>query len=291
MKKWYFLAFAILVFACSSEKTQTVNEESIAQTEPIGESDHEEIAEKLLEAVNSDDLLTKAIGYYVGDFNAAGYDDSKNITHFNKINISVDSFAENTIFGHSVVAGNSRPFTGTYSTESNTIIAEAREPGDDKYDGVFSFTLKPFENEMTGTWNAYNKNLGVYKRNYYLQRARFAYQPELELPKEVGWEGLSDHYPELDEIGEFLTKDVVKKNPSTQRLTKEDVENMYRGDLEIMRNSIYARHGYSFKNRKVRFIFDRYVDWYVPVSIDIRENLTELELANIDLIKRYEEHA
>ncbi len=66
---------------------------------------------------------------------------------------------------------------------------------------------------------------------------------------------------------------------------------MYKADLEILRNSIYARHGYSFKNKRIRYVFNHHVDWYIPVSIDVRAKLTPLEVANIDLIKRYEGHA
>jgi hypothetical protein len=65
---------------------------------------------------------------------------------------------------------------------------------------------------------------------------------------------------------------------------------MYKGDLEIIRNAIYARHGYSFKNRKMRYVFDQ-IDWYNPVHVDIRSDLTDLEKKNIDLLKRYEGHA
>ena len=66
---------------------------------------------------------------------------------------------------------------------------------------------------------------------------------------------------------------------------------MYQGDLEVMRNSIYARHGYSFRNRRMRFLFDQLVDWYMPVSVNITGELTDLEKKNIDLLKRYEAHA
>jgi hypothetical protein len=58
-----------------------------------------------------------------------------------------------------------------------------------------------------------------------------------------------------------------------------------------MRNAIYARHGYSFKNRQMRYFFDNFVDWYVPVSTNVQPQLTKLETANIALIKRYEKHA
>jgi hypothetical protein len=61
---------------------------------------------------------------------------------------------------------------------------------------------------------------------------------------------------------------------------------MYKSDLEVIRNTIYARHGYSFKNRRMRYIFDGYVDWYMPVSVDIRDQLTAVEKQNVELLKR-----
>ncbi len=57
----------------------------------------------------------------------------------------------------------------------------------------------------------------------------------------------------------------------------------------MIRNEIYARHGYSFRNFKIRRIFDA-KDWYIPMSIDIRDQLTEMEAYNIDLLYNYEEY-
>ncbi len=107
----------------------------------------------------------------------------------------------------------------------------------------------------------------------------------------MSWSQLYEKHPKFEDREESLTEDVLSFNASNEELKKEDIENMYKGDLEVMRNAIYARHGYSFKNRKMRFIFDSSVDWYMPVSTDIRDDLTDLERKNIDLLKRYEEHA
>ena len=102
---------------------------------------------------------------------------------------------------------------------------------------------------------------------------------------------LYDNKNEFDDYeGEMLTEDVMTFNASNTALKKEDLENMYKGDLEVMRNAIYARHGYSFKNRKMRYVFDQ-IDWYIPVHTDVRSDLTDLEKKNIDLLKRYEGHA
>lgn len=54
-----------------------------------------------------------------------------------------------------------------------------------------------------------------------------------------------------------------------------------------MRNEIYARHGYCFKIKDMRYTFERR-SWYMPVSTDIRDELTDTEVANIQLIDEYE---
>jgi hypothetical protein len=88
-----------------------------------------------------------------------------------------------------------------------------------------------------------------------------------------------------------VTADVLMVNASTDELEEKDIENMYQGDLEVIRNTIYARHGYSFRNRRMRYLFDNFVKWYMPVSVDVRHKLTAIEKQNIELIKRYEKHA
>ncbi|MEM9920431.1 MAG: DUF2306 domain-containing protein [Bacteroidota bacterium] len=298
--KWY-LPFCLLLvlWACNespseptNDNNQVVEEINVEQTD----IEEKEVVETSVDTTTTEQEVEgnpteQLLGYYVGEFEAIQYDTRQSYVYYNKINISIDSIAGDSLYGHSVVAGNDRPFQGSIRKSSKIYIVEVREPGDDRYDGIFNFTIAPEQSRMKGTWDAYNPKLAVSKRAYDLNKRRFAYNPNLALPEDVQWAELSAHTEEVPEEGEFITEDVLKFNPSTTLLLKEDVENMYRGDLEIIRNSIYARHGYSFKNRKMRFIFDKYIDWYIPVSTDIRHLLTEVEKKNIDLLKRYERHA
>jgi hypothetical protein len=79
-------------------------------------------------------------------------------------------------------------------------------------------------------------------------------------------------------------------NASSKVLAKEEVENLKKGDLTIIRNSIYARHGYSFKNQPLRVFFDAQ-SWYIPVHTNITSDFTEIEKQNIELLLRYEKNA
>ena len=289
MKNLFYLLLAISFFSCGrSEKPVTQNKEQ-------GKDTVSKTVANTKQVQNLPDTNVKIYGYFVGEFKAVKYDETKDITFTNKITISLDSIRGENFFGHSVVAGNNRPFKGTYQSSGKNIIVEAAEPGDDKYDGKFSFTVYPESQSVKGKWNAYKSNVYVTEREYELKKREFTYNPDLKLPEDVSWTSLYEQNPTLAELksekGEFLTNDVLKVNASKKLLNKSEIENMHKGDLEIIRNSIYARHGYSFKNRKIRYIFDNNVDWYMPVSTDVTKELTEIEIKNIDLLKRYEQHA
>lgn len=290
MKRIAFILLTPFLFACSGNDASTNKTETNGK---LKDSDTEILSSTMNQ--NSKGNAT-IVGSYVGDFEAPDINPGRTFFYKNKINISIDAITGDEITGHSVVAGNNRPFKGIFKMEKDSYVIEASEPGDDKYDGKFSFTISPPYAKMIGTWRANNNNLEGAKRNYLLVKTEFNYNPNNTLPNNL----IGNIIPEWsnitalnDEPGyeEIVTEDVLKFNSSKDKLTKEDVENMYKGDLEILRNSIYARHGYSFKNRKMRYIFDTQVDWYVPTNTDIRESLTKLEKDNIDLIKRYEEHA
>ena len=238
----------------------------------------------------SDQGFNQYYGFYVGGFEAEKIDHSKSPMYHNKINVSIDAIQDGKINGHSVVAGNSRPFKGSITRlDAVRFKVRAQEPGDDPYDGVFEFVLDGKQQKLIGKWVANDKKLAVSERSYELRKTVFKYNPALEL-EEFMSEVYNPNVDSGDHKAEAITPDAAKFNASTTLLTSKDVENMYKRDLEIMRNAIYARHGYSFQNREMRYFFDA-VDWYIPVSLDVTKQLTELEQKNIALLKRYENHA
>lgn len=76
---------------------------------------------------------------------------------------------------------------------------------------------------------------------------------------------------------------------SSVLLDRSYLENKDEWELRIMRNEIYARHGYIFKLPELREYFMKQ-SWYVPVREDVTNSLTPIEKENIELIKRYEEY-
>lgn len=187
-------------------------------------------------------------GYWVGAFGK------------NKINIALAYTANDSVFGHSVCAGNFRPIQGTLKETGPGVYQICmHEPGNDQYDGTFQFTIDIDKKTLSGSWKPYKGTVAA--KEYTLQKRAFKYNPK---------------------VGDF-------PDASTRYLEVPDVENMLPEQIEMIRNEIYARHGYSFTNLKIRRVFDA-KDWYIPMGIDIRDQLTELEAHNIDLLYNYEEY-
>jgi len=74
---------------------------------------------------------------------------------------------------------------------------------------------------------------------------------------------------------------------SDRPLSIEDVENLNGWELKIMRNEIYARHGYIFRTEEMKEYFNSQ-RWYEPKYENVDDMLTKVEKQNIKLIKRYE---
>jgi len=284
MKKLIFLLPLLFLFSCGKTDKNASGNNMDKKQETVKDD------AKFLEKTDKKENATgKIFGLYTGVFEASKFKQTGEFIYNNRITVSLDSTGGDIFYGHSIDAGNMRPFKGTYKVNNGIYNVEAAEPGDDKYDGKFSFAV--FTDSINGTWKANNTNLDVSERKFSLKRKEFTYNPDAQLPDELADAMLYQKNQEDFGKGEFLTRDVLKVNPSKKLLTKQDVENMHTGDLEVIRNSIFARHGYSFKTRKMRYIFDQYVEWYMPVSDDVRGQLTDVEQKNVDLLKRYEEHS
>lgn len=280
MKKALALVLVILVISCKKEKSEIAT------------------------LTTNEDLHTELYGNWVGDFVAKVYDTTSNFVYVNKINIVIKKIEGNKVFGQSIVAGNSRPITGEFKQVADSLIFTMKEPGDKKDDGKFEFSIK--NNVLNGTWFANNKKQAVTQRTFKLKKQSFEYNPNLMLPED---EAYIDYYSEkIDTIVETQTDstsvpetyyqetyrsagDVITKiNSSTKKLTENDLKNLKKLELEILRNTIYARHGYTFKKKSYRQFFDS-VEWYIPVSENVDAKLTALEKANIKLLERFEQYA
>lgn len=74
---------------------------------------------------------------------------------------------------------------------------------------------------------------------------------------------------------------------STRLATPADIEGMSRADIRIMRNAIFAMHGYKFRDKQLAELFSNY-SWYKPMYSDVTSRLNKIEQQNIAFLKKHE---
>ncbi|WP_396169719.1 YARHG domain-containing protein [Flavobacterium sp.] len=70
---------------------------------------------------------------------------------------------------------------------------------------------------------------------------------------------------------------------SERILSKNDIVNIDKYELKLMKNEIFARYGYIFKTAEMKAYFESQT-WYKPQYDDVTSYLTEIEKSNIALL-------
>ena len=264
-------------------------------------------------------IVTKAdlLGYWVGEFNSdltdeelesiEKLDSTQSYNIRKKITFSIDNIKGDNIEGHSVVSGNIASFKGKITEDEGKFYITVEETNNKSTDGLFNLVVAVGDKNLTGKWRANNSiNVPIYSRKLSLKKQFFVYNPENKLEEQfVDYENtktVESEYESEDSLGnpimekyrndEFYTttEAVDTLNPSKEIIKKELVENLSKADIYILRNLIFARHGFTFRDRKLREYFDNH-SWYMPVFSDVKNELTTIEKKNIDLLLRYEQNA
>jgi|GEM_PF-6368117 len=74
---------------------------------------------------------------------------------------------------------------------------------------------------------------------------------------------------------------------SQKLLTDDDVRLLSKNDLKIMRNEVFARHGYIFTTPEMRSYFSQF-SWYTGKYENVNAMLSDIESQNVALIRKYE---
>lgn len=192
----------------------------------------------------------------------------------NRLSFVIDEIrADKTFSAHSVAAGNQRPVTGTWEKTEGGLHLVGKEPGDEKNDGSFDIALD--EKGIKGTWTPNGEN--PTPKFFQLVKYDFKFDP-MTAQRPDGEENI------------YFGDSGFEKNPSLVALTSKDVENLTQPQIRMIRNFVFARHGYSFTDRDLRLVFETY-GWYVPVTNDVKAELTDMEKKNLELLGKYEKYA
>lgn len=264
-------------------------------------------------AVKKDSVIVPEVhkeyyGIYMGDFEGRGqvYDSETKEYYdgidYKKISLKINRITKDSVYGQSIVDGAQRPFRGVFNEGSQTFVLD--EPGNDKTDGRFEVKLK--NDSITGKWTAFNKSaVKAPLKNLKLIKKEFVYNPNFMLDENsdvVDWENTKyskEKYTD-EETGKtetftasknrYASKAIFKINASRQKLTEKDLKNLRKLDMEIIKNAVFARHGYAFKKPTYRYFFEQ-TDWYIPVSNNVDGELTPLEKDNVALLNRFIQYA
>ncbi|NMR33608.1 YARHG domain-containing protein [Chryseobacterium aquaticum] len=253
------------------------------------------------------EIYKEYYGIYTGEFAGKGMITSEDGEEYEgniykKISLKINRITKDSVYGQSIVEGNQRPFRGVFNESSNSFVLD--EPGNDKTDGRFEVKLK--SDSITGKWTAFNKSaVKVPSKTLKLIKKEFVYNPNFMLDENsdlIDWENPKDFVEKYtdEETGKTETYTssknrvasdaVFKINASTQKLTEKELKNLRKLDMEIIKNAVFARHGYAFKKQTYRSFFEQ-TDWYIPVSNNVDNELSPMEKGNVALLNRFIKYA
>lgn len=247
-------------------------------------------------------------GIYTGEFagmekvvdqtDGSEYD----VSNYKRISLKINRITKDSVYGQSIVNGNQRPFRGVFNESTASFVLD--EPGNDKTDGRFEVKLKG--DSLTGKWNAFDKTMvKAPSKTLKLTKKEFVYNPNFMLDKDsdlVDWSNpkeFTEKYTDKEtgktesyktSKNRIASEEIFKLNASKQKLTEKDLKNLRKLDLEIIKNSVFARHGYSFKKETYRNFFEQ-TDWYIPVSSNVDNDLSPMEKENVALLNRFTKYA
>ncbi len=285
MKKRLFLSSVLLVFLACKNNPKT--EESVDNKDLPQNEIHKEF-----------------YGTWVGNFTIPEDEefDEMDPNVVGKLNLVIKRITPDTVIAQSIVAGNIQSLSGKITENGSKASFVLDQPGGDKLNGRFEFEFK--NDTLKGIWIPYKKSLETPKKEYKLLKKTFLYNPNLMLDTEnnyVDWTAGKDKEniiknddgtidTAVNTFYRAASDKIFKLNASNTVLKEKDVKNLRKLDLEIIKNTIFARHGYAFKKQLYRNFFDPN-EWYVPVSDNVDKELTDLERQNIQLLQRFEKYA
>ena len=162
-------------------------------------------------------------------------------------------------------------------------------------DKIKSVVSSNDENKEEAKVEAQNDTVVVIEKHYVYEEgapqeaaaSQEAAAQEKAAPQEKAKEDKAEPDAKMSKI---LLKDAASDGfawLSRRKVTYDDIASLTKADRRILRNAIYARHGYRFKSKDLTDYF-RQFPWYEPLNADITNQLSKIENENVIFIKKYE---
>lgn len=105
---------------------------------------------------------------------------------------------------------------------------------------------------------------------------------------ENNFQNNESHYQENNDIGGSYTNDIFMFPSDKEYISEDDLRYKSKDEVAMIRNEIYARHGYVFNTEPYKSYFESQ-EWYAP-NYNFDDSLfNAIEKANKDFIVEYEE--
>ena len=104
------------------------------------------------------------------------------------------------------------------------------------------------------------------------------------------WNKWIDNYEIGLRFSETFENKFFGKYPqaSYRKLSSSELSTLNKSELKIIRNEIFARYNYEFQKGSEIDLYFQKQEWYISRYKNVSSFLTEIELENIALIKKYE---
>jgi len=213
--------------------------------------------------------------------------------------IKIIRIEDGKVRAHATVGGKEMNISGVQQTKDGKFCIRLCKGSGTRERTIFEIQEQEVET-FTGT---YFEKTGEPGSKVVLTHRVFKYDPNVMLQRSnaVDWENpkkIKKSYTDDNgkkhtyekEANRYTSDSIPPLNASAQKLTEGQLKNLRKIDLEVIRNTVYARHGFAFSRAYLRNLFDR-AEWYVPIADNVDKDLTPLEKENIALLTRLEKYA
>lgn len=195
-----------------------------------------------------------------------------------------------------------------YMVNFNSYNFKSRKEAVDKFDDMCKGQLADYNTNFTMSRDFYiqkrntymidNEKLAQFDASYNQYTCVGGKDYELDQLLNKQWDLINTTFPQQNNVApQQVAPSTVTNNSSStagnfpqaseRLLTSSDLSGMSKQDLKIMRNEIFARHGYIFKTAEMKSYFANQ-SWYSGQYDDVTSMLSNIEKQNIELVKKYE---
>jgi len=156
-------------------------------------------------------------------------------------------------------------------------------------DKIFAKKLLKISAIICGSW-VIGITIVYFGYNYYQEQQYLKQMEQQKIDDEIAGDTDTPFAGEIpSSTSSTNTSSITGIYPQTSQriLTSSELAGLSKWELKVMRNEIFARHGYIFKTAEMKNYFSKQ-SWYSPMYSDVNSKITDIERKNIELIKKYE---